>query len=84
MPLLSKADSFVPYDSPPTPVGGLKTIQENLRYPAIACKAGIEGRVVVQAVISDKGRVLERELHAKIGQLTIEKDFLSKALGGLE
>ena len=25
-----------------------------------------------------------KELHAKIGQLTIEKDFLSKALGGLE
>jgi transposase-like protein len=25
-----------------------------------------------------------KDLHAKIGQLTIEKDFLSKALGGLE
>ena len=25
-----------------------------------------------------------KELHAKIGQLTVEKDFLSKALGGLE
>ena len=25
-----------------------------------------------------------KELHAKIGQLVMEKDFLSKALGGLE
>ena len=25
-----------------------------------------------------------KELHAKIGQLTVEKDFLSKALGGSE
>jgi len=25
-----------------------------------------------------------KELHAKIGQLAMEKDFLSKALGGLE
>jgi transposase len=25
-----------------------------------------------------------KELHAKIGQLAVEKDFLSKALGGLE
>lgn len=25
-----------------------------------------------------------KDLHAKIGQLAVEKDFLSKALGGLE
>ena len=25
-----------------------------------------------------------KELHAKIGQLTVEKDFLSKALGGMD
>jgi hypothetical protein len=32
---------------------------------------------------SDQGATI-KELHAKIGQLAMEKDFLSKALGGLE
>lgn len=31
----------------------------------------------------DQGATI-KELHAKIGQLAMEKDFLSKALGGME
>ena len=36
-----------------------------------------------QSSSTDPNAAIEK-LHAKIGQLTIEKDFLSKALGGLE
>ena len=50
---------FIPYDDPPVPVGGYGAIQRNIRYPEIAQEAGIEGVVVVQAFIDEKGRVKE-------------------------
>lgn len=45
---------FIPYDDPPTP---LTPIQP--KYPDIAQEAGIEGTVIIQAFIDDKGRVKE-------------------------
>ena len=50
---------FIPYDEAPVPVGGYEAIQRNVRYPEIAQEAGIEGLVVVQAFVNDKGRVTE-------------------------
>ena len=50
---------FIPYDEAPQPRGGYKAIQRNVRYPEIAQEAGIEGMVIVQAFINDKGRVTE-------------------------
>ena len=43
---------FIPYDDPPFP---LKPIRP--RYPEIAQEAGIEGTVVVQVFVDEKGRV---------------------------
>jgi periplasmic protein TonB len=48
---------FIPYDEPPTPIGGQAAIARNTIYPEIAKEAGIEGKVVVQAFINDKGVV---------------------------
>ena len=48
---------FIPYDEPPTPIGGQAAISRNTVYPEIAKEAGIEGRVVVQAFINDFGVV---------------------------
>ena len=48
---------FIPYDDPPVPIGGYGAIQRNVVYPDIAREAGIEGTVVIQAFIDDKGRV---------------------------
>ena len=48
---------FIPYDEAPEPVGGYAAIQRNVRYPEIAQEAGIEGMVIVQAFIDNKGRV---------------------------
>jgi len=43
---------------------------------------GLPGVFEVQPAAVDKGREVEiRELHAKIGQLVVERDFLSKAFG---
>ncbi len=48
---------FIAYDDPPVPVGGYGAIQRNIIYPEIAQEAGIEGKVIIQAFIDNKGRV---------------------------
>jgi len=45
---------FIPYDDPPVPMSNIRPL-----YPEIAQEAGIEGVVVVQAFIDEKGRVKE-------------------------
>jgi transposase len=43
---------------------------------------GLPGLFEGKPVEADKGREAEiRELHAKIGQLVVERDFLAKAFG---
>ncbi len=46
---------FIPYDEPPTPIGGFEAIQRNVIYPEIAQEAGIEGTVVIRAFVDKKG-----------------------------
>ncbi len=58
---------FVPYDEPPSPKGGFGAIQRSLRYPEIARKAGIEGRVIVQVLVSEKGRVVDTRVIKSLG-----------------
>lgn len=41
----------------PELIGGLASIQEKIRYPEMARRAGIEGRVYVQFVVNVKGEV---------------------------
>ena len=45
---------FIPYDDPPVAMSPIRPV-----YPEIAQEAGIEGVVVVQAFIDEKGRVKE-------------------------
>ena len=45
---------FIPYDDPPVPLSPIRP-----KYPEIAQEAGIEGTVVVQVFVDDKGRVRE-------------------------
>ena len=44
-------------DAVPQPVGGLDALAEHVAYPAEAEARGIEGRVVVQLVVSAEGAV---------------------------
>lgn len=48
---------FIPYDEAPVIIGGIEALRRNVRYPAIAKEAGVEGTVVIQAYISDRGIV---------------------------
>ena len=54
-PELIDGKGFVKYDEGPSPIGGFKAIQEKVKYPEMAQKAGIEGNVIVQGYITEKG-----------------------------
>lgn len=53
------AVKFVPYDSPPEPIGGFKVFQQNVVYPQADKDAGHEGTVVVQTFINKEGIVTD-------------------------
>lgn len=48
-------ETFIIVESPPTLIGGLAKLQREIRYPAIARKAGIQGRVFLQFVVQKDG-----------------------------
>lgn len=62
-----EATIFVAFDTPPTPIGGFRSIQRNLKYPEIARKAGVEGRVIIKAIIGPKGQVERCEVLKSLG-----------------
>ncbi|MFQ5864667.1 MAG: M56 family metallopeptidase [bacterium] len=66
---ISKSDDvvFVPYDQPPKPVGGFAAIVNNLKYPELARKAGIEGKVIVQICIDVDGEIVDTKILKNIG-----------------
>lgn len=58
---------FVMVEEMPAPIGGMYAIQENITYPEIAKRAGIQGRVFVKAFIDSTGTVVKTELLRGIG-----------------
>jgi TonB family protein len=58
---------YVAVEIMPEPIGGLKAIQEKIVYPEIAKRAGIEGKVYVQAFIDEKGNVVSAKILKGIG-----------------
>ena len=62
-----KTVTFIQYDEPPQPSGGLKQIQKNLVYPDIAKETGVEGRVLVYLQIGIDGSVLKTKIGKSIG-----------------
>lgn len=51
----------------PEPQGGMEAIYRNIRYPDIARRAGIEGRVIVQFIIDENGTVRDPTIVRGIG-----------------
>jgi len=58
---------FVVVEEMPDLIGGLGEIQKKIRYPEIARKAGVEGRVIIQFVVDESGNVLEPAVVRGIG-----------------
>lgn len=50
-------DFFVVVEDMPELIGGLTSIQREIRYPEMARRAGIEGRVFIQFIVNEQGDV---------------------------
>ncbi len=61
-PNLKKDEYVVASEEMPSPIGGIKAIQEKIIYPEIAKRAGIQGRVYIKAFIDENGDVTETEI----------------------
>lgn len=58
---------FVAVEDMPEPIGGMVAIHNNVIYPEIAKRAGVQGRVYVIAFVNDKGEVTRTEVAKGIG-----------------
>ncbi|MDZ7690247.1 MAG: energy transducer TonB [Balneolaceae bacterium] len=62
-----KEDFFVVVEQMPELIGGMAALQKNIRYPEMARKAGIEGRVIVQFIVNENGEVEDPRVIRGIG-----------------
>ena len=60
-------DFFVVVEEMPELIGGLQQLHEEMTYPEIARRAGIEGRVHVQFIINEEGNVENPQVVRGIG-----------------
>lgn len=50
-------DFFVVVEQMPEPIGGIAAVQKLVKYPEMARRAGIEGRVTIRFVVNEKGEI---------------------------
>lgn len=62
-----KQELICDVDICPVPIGGMKTIQDNLIYPEHALLYGLEGNVILIASIDEKGDVTNTEVIKSLG-----------------
>lgn len=58
---------FVVVEQMPELIGGLASIQQQIRYPEMAKRAGVEGRVILQFIVNERGRVEEVQVVRGVG-----------------
>ncbi len=58
---------FLVVEEMPQLIGGLESLQKHIRYPDLAHRAGIEGRVIVQFIVNEQGRVEDPQIIRGIG-----------------
>ena len=60
-------DFFVVVEEMPELIGGLGELQSKIRYPEMARRAGIEGRVFIQFIVNEQGQVENPRVMRGIG-----------------
>jgi protein TonB len=60
-------DFFVVVEDMPELIGGLEGLQRQIRYPEMARRAGIEGRVYIQFIVNEQGQVENPQVVRGIG-----------------
>lgn len=60
-------DFFVVVEEMPELIGGLGELQKKIRYPEMARRAGIEGRVFIQFIVNERGEVENPQVMRGIG-----------------
>lgn len=63
----SRDEYLIAADEMPEPIGGLASIQKNIKYPQLAKLAGIEGKVYVLAFLDKAGNVANARVIKGIG-----------------
>ncbi len=58
---------FVVVENPPELIGGLAGVQKRIKYPEMARKAGIEGRVTIRFVVDKEGNIVNPQVIRGIG-----------------
>ena len=60
-------DFFIVVEQMPELVGGLTALQQQIRYPEMARRAGIQGLVVVQFIVNERGETESHNILRGIG-----------------
>lgn len=60
-------DFFVAVEQMPELIGGQRKLQQCVEYPERARRAGIEGRVIVQFIVNEEGKVEDPRVIRSIG-----------------
>ena len=60
-------EKFVECDIAPVPVGGYEAITKHLKYPELARKAGIQGRVLLAVKLDRDGDVINTRIKESLG-----------------
>ena len=58
---------FVVVETMPQLIGGIGNLQRQVRYPEMARRAGIEGRITIQFIVDEKGNVTNPRVIRGIG-----------------
>ena len=58
---------FIPFEDRPTPIGGMSAIHEKVYYTEIGRRAGVEGTVVIEAVVDKQGNIIDAFVKKGIG-----------------
>lgn len=60
-------DFYVVVEKMPELIGGLASLQKEIKYPQMARNAGIEGRVIIQFIVNEQGQVENPQIIRGIG-----------------